>query len=253
MKTGILITARLGSTRLKWKHLLRINDQEIIVYLIKRIQNAFKKEISEGLVEIIISTSLEAENLAFNDLSDVVVFSGSVNNIPLRHLQTAQKHNLDYLISIDGDDILCSVIGMREVYAALISGVQYIKTKDLPFGMNSMGYSRVFLEESLSNHMNDLLETGWGRIFDNKSVREISLPLPLNNNKLRFTLDYQDDFMFFQAVINHFGNLIIDVSDEELVYQVIKYELYKYNESIADEYWINFDSNMQKEVKTNES
>jgi spore coat polysaccharide biosynthesis protein SpsF (cytidylyltransferase family) len=255
MKTGILITARLGSVRLKHKHLLKIKDKAIIVYLIQRIQKCFEKEIAEGTVEIIIATSKKAENRAFNELDckGVSVFWGSDDNIPLRHLQTAQQHHLDYLIAVDGDDILCSVHGMRKVFNALLNGHIYVKTTDLPFGMNSMGYSRIFLEKSLFNHRNDLLETGWGRIFDDNQVREIPVALSQNSNKLRFTLDYEEDFIFFKEIIEYLGDSILDISDEELVNQVMKRKLYRFNESIADEYWANFNLNMQKEVQKNES
>lgn len=255
MKTGILVTARLGSTRLKRKHLLKVDGQEIIIYLTKRVHKEFEREIASGLAEIIIATSSEPENTAFNKLtgSGVAVFFGSPDNIPLRHLQTARNHDLDYIVSIDGDDILCSVAGMRKVYAALINGEKYVKTTNLPFGMNSMGYSRAFLEESLSNHGKEILETGWGRIFDSKSIYEISMPFPVNSNKLRFTLDYKEDFEFFTALIEIFGSSIIGASDEEIVDEVVKRELYKINRSIADQYWSNFNSDMQKEVQKNES
>ena len=42
---GVFITARLGSTRLSEKHLIKVNEKPIIWYLIERFLIGFKEEI----------------------------------------------------------------------------------------------------------------------------------------------------------------------------------------------------------------
>ena len=105
---GILITARLGSTRLSQKHLIEVNDKTFIEWLVERFKTEFRKELSAGQMKIIIATSTKAENTKFNELfkSNVVeVFHGSDQNIPLRHLECANINQLEYILSVDGDDI----------------------------------------------------------------------------------------------------------------------------------------------------
>jgi len=242
MKVGILITARLGSTRLEKKHLLPVNGQPVIYYLIERIRWEFSKEIKNNDVQIIITTSDEQENRKFAEFSNsgVAVFYGSINNIPLRHSQAAAGCGLDAIVSIDGDDILCSPKGMREVYRALNRGAQYAKTSNLPFGMNSSGYTALLLAAAIKNHANDTLETGWGRIFDEKQLLDIIIPFPIKNDSLRFTLDYEEDYQFFKALIEKCGDKIVRITDEEIVKMVLREEIYKINEVISKQYWENF-------------
>lgn len=242
MKIGIFITARLGSTRLKRKHLLPVNDHPILFFLIKRIKEEFQEELIDGKVKIIIVTSDERENREFENFvkDGATVFYGSTSNIPLRHLQAAKAHSLNSIISIDGDDILCSVKGMRAVYDALIQDAMYVKTSKLPFGMNSSGYSKDFLESSLKGHFDDILETGWGRVFDQSQLTEIQEPFPAQDNVLRFTLDYDEDYLFFKSVIEAFGDDIFTAQDEEIVSLVMNRKLYLINESISKQYWDNF-------------
>ena len=251
MKTGIFITARLGSTRLKRKHLLPVNDHPILFFLIKRIEEEFKKELIDGKVKVIIVTSDERENREFENFSKdgATVFYGSINNIPLRHLQAAKAHSLNSIISIDGDDILCSVKGMRAVYEALMNGACFVKISNLPFGINSGGYSKNFLESSLNGHFDDILETGWGRIFDQSQLTEIHVPFPVQDNVLRFTLDYDEDYQFFKSVIEAFGDDIFIVQDEEIVKLVTNRKLYLINESISKQYWDNFYKLQEAESK----
>jgi spore coat polysaccharide biosynthesis protein SpsF (cytidylyltransferase family) len=242
MKTGIFITARLGSTRLKRKHLLPVNSNPIISYLIGRIVAEFRTEINQDRIVIIITTSGEPENREFERFvsKGVTVFYGSKENIPLRHLQAAKANLLDAIVSVDGDDMLCSVKGMREVFTALTHGATYVKTSNLPFGMNSFGYQRTFLEASLKEHLCDTLETGWGRIFDETELKDIQILSPVQDNSLRFTLDYEEDYRFFSAVIESFGTNIFSASDEDIVKVVLDQKLYLLNESISSEYWKNF-------------
>ena len=59
---GIQIIARLGSTRLKRKHLIKALDKTFLEWLILRIQNEFINEITLKEIKIFISTSDEIEN-----------------------------------------------------------------------------------------------------------------------------------------------------------------------------------------------
>ena len=136
---------------------------------------------------------------------------------------------------------------MRAVYDALLHGERYVKTTNLPLGMNSTGYSRDFLESSLSNHINDTLETGWGRIFDQNQLTDIHIPFSVYDNSLRFTLDYDADYQFFKAIIEAFGDTIVTAQDEEILKFVIDNELYRITEPIAKEYWEDFHRIQEKE------
>ena len=242
MKTGIFITARLGSTRLERKHLLEVNHQPMILYLIRRIRRAFAEEIGNNAVQVVIATSDEPENRKFELFKEngALIFYGSVNNIPMRHLQAAEALGLDAIVSIDGDDVLCSLRGMRDVYTALMKGMPYVATSGLPFGMNSFGYSSEFLSASIKAHAQDTLETGWGRIFDPGSLYQIDIPFGVQNNDLRFTLDYEEDYRFFKALIERFGERIIEADDDEIVAAVLKENLFQFNETVSKQYWDNF-------------
>lgn len=254
MKTGILITARLGSTRLKKKHLLAIDNVPIIQYLIKRIHSEFKHEIDGDKVKIFIATTEEPENKEFERFAGpgIAVFYGNKNNIPLRHLQTAQSNFLDRIISIDGDDILCSPKGMRLIYEAFCDGKCYVRTVNLPFGMNSWGYSVDFLQESLSNHQNDVLETGWGRIFDEKMVTDIPVSLINNDDRLRFTLDYIEDFHLFEAIAKIMGDDIYTANDEEIINIVLNNNITDLNSAVTKRYWDNFNKIKQDEIDSSQ-
>jgi len=255
MKTGIFVTARLGSTRLPRKHLQDVEGKPIFWYLLKRIEEGFRDELSNGTVRIAIVTSDEPENRDFEQFASewVTVFYGAPLNIPLRHLQAALAGDFSHVVSVDGDDILCSVEGMRRVHSAFADGIPYVKTSGLPFGMNSMGYSSEFLERSLEGHHEDALENGWGRIFDESALTDIAVPFKEYEQPLRFTLDYAEDLAFFRGVINALGDSVLTVTDRETAEVVTGRQLYRLNEQIHLEYWNNFRSNVEKEARANES
>jgi len=242
VRIGILITARLGSSRLPRKHLLLVEQKPLLAYLLSRIVHEFSKEISVGNVILVIASSDEPENRDFKcfNATGVQVFFGAIDNIPLRHLQATESLGLDAIVAVDGDDILCSVCGMRSIYNLLLTGSKYVKTAGLPFGMNVSGYSTGFLAASLAGHREDTLETGWGKIFDESAVTEIQITKPAAEDRLRFTLDYEEDYRFFSAVIESIGSGIVTANDEEIVRIVEQNGLYRLNQNIAQEYWANF-------------
>ncbi len=247
MKTGILITARLGSTRLEKKHLLKVNEKEIICFLIDRINYEFKKEIEKKELLVIISTGNKEKNNKLSHLnSNYSIFYGDDSNIPKRHLETAEENNLDNIISIDGDDILCSVKAMKIVYKELKKGERFVKTEGLPLGLNVSGYKTKFLKKSLENIDLKTLETGWGRIFDKKKIKTIKIKSE-DKSFLRFTLDYKEDFNFFKKILLDKNFDLYKTSDKELIKLVLGEKLFKENEKRSEEYWENFNKSMEKE------
>ncbi len=252
LKTAILLTARLGSSRLPRKHLLSAGDHTMLGILAARIVQTFRASIRGQSVVVAIATSDEPENREFerfrSDLASIVY--GAIRNIPLRHLQAAQYLGVENIVAVDGDDVLCSTAGMSAVRDALCDGAQFVKTTGLPFGMNVFGYTRQFLADALVGNESKILETGWLRIFDESHLEEIPISTRLRfPSNLRFTLDYPEDEIFFRALYEHFGDDIVYATDDDFIDAVIDKRLFEITDPIGDRYWKNFHAVRDSEIQ----
>lgn len=248
---GVLINVRLSSERLKRKHLILSSDKTFLEWLILRIQARFQTHLEQGLVKIIIATGDEEQNYPLNDLAkklNVSIYFGSTHNIPLRHLECGHNYGLNGIINVDGDDILCSTNAMLKIHNLLNCKIApFVKTTGLPFGMNVLGYSMTLLDE-LSSIINskDVLDTGWGSIFQSTNKLIYSFDQFENDiSDLRMTLDYEEDSTFFLKLIEIYGEEIVRVSDDLLIQTVVEKKLFKINENKKIAYWDNF--NKKKE------
>jgi spore coat polysaccharide biosynthesis protein SpsF (cytidylyltransferase family) len=247
---GIFITARLGSTRLYQKHLIEIAGKPMIKWLVDRYSIGFQNEIKDQKIKIFLTTSKNQENNLFDTIfenSNIEIFYGADSNIPLRHLECAKANSIDYILSVDGDDILCSIDASKIVLKKLVETGNLVKTIGLPLGMNVMGYSTLFLEKSLENNPIEKLETGWGKIFDERDIITIEIENNFNYENIRMTLDYNEDVLFFNNVITGIGNEINSISDKDLVKNIINNNWSKANDNLNDTYWENF--NEQKKAE----
>ena len=249
MSTGIFITARLGSTRLRQKHLIKVDGLTFLEWLLKRMESEFISELESNQAKIFITTSTKTENKRFEDFSGqyVEVFYGSDDNIPLRHLQCAQAHGIENIIAIDGDDILCSPTAARIVLNELISNRPIAKSVGLPLGMNVMGYKSEFLARALTNKMDKTLETGWGKIFDIEQCQNVIMTSQPSYESLRMTLDYEKDAVFFETTIKSLGKQILLLKDEDLIRHILSHGWNSINETLNDEYWSNFNKQKNEE------
>lgn len=249
MKIGVFITARLGSTRLQSKHLLPLKGKPIMGYLLERLSVAFPSGPGAPDTHVAIVTGNQGTNAPFATVfQSVNVFYGDDDNIPRRHLQAAEKYQCDAIVSIDGDDILVSPDAASRVAASLRAGAPLVKTAGLPLGMNAWGYSTACLRASLVKADYALLETGWGRIFEQVKPDIITYDIP-DDDRLRFTLDYDDDFAFFSSVISDPG-YDPRMNDRELVALVMREKYFENNAAVAREYWENFNRNVQQEEQS---
>ena len=243
MRIGILITARLGSTRLPRKHLLPAAGKSYIQHLVDRLNFERSANLTGSDSLICIATSAEPMNLEFGSVSGASVFYGDIRHIPLRHYQVALNHSLDAIVSVDGDDILCSPTAVRRVYEKLAAGESFVRTDGLALGLNAWGYHRDFLHAAITAHDLDECDTGWGAIFPEDQAVTLDLSSPTEHfDDLRFTLDYKPDNEFFRTVIESFGDEIGSASDEQIVSRVLEKEFWKINGSLNHEYYERFEA-----------
>lgn len=253
MKVGVLITARMGSTRLLDKHLRPVAGRPILAGLVERIEREFAAEIAAGSVLPVLATGAEQRNAALAVLCEgnsLRMFYGDDDNVPRRHLQAAEALGLDAMVAVDGDDILCDPAAMREVHRLLAGGAQLAKTHGLPLGMNSWGYSRAALQAALAGADLGLLETGWGRIFEGVPAADTGLPCPAAE-QVRATLDYDEDLVFFTRCLCEIADWA-SLPAAALVQQLIARGINTENLSVNETYWENFAKGISKETTKEE-
>lgn len=264
VKVGLVILARLDSSRLPKKHLKEIgNGLTVIEWLITRIdawileRNQNNKDLQ---YQIILATSLNTENQAFEFLKgkygNVEVFYGDDGNIPRRIQQVAEYYQLSRVIAYGGDNPLTSMEATELVDNALHEGADYVETVGLPIGLNSFGFQVECLNRALNNQSyadQSDLEFGWNLIIQkvahNSSTLECSLR-QIGSKDLRVTLDYQQDLEFFRAVFNQVFDSQVNqkILDEELIEGIIERNLYQINGDLSKEYWERFNQGVKRTI-----
>jgi len=101
-KTGIIIQARIASSRLPKKVLKNISGQPMLKHIVERCMKS-------NVDEVIVATSINSENNEIEELckrENYNLFRGSEENVLDRFYETAKKFGLDTIIRICADDPL---------------------------------------------------------------------------------------------------------------------------------------------------
>lgn len=246
MNTGIFITVRTGSTRLPGKALKEVMGRPIISYLITRI-----KEINQSVGKIIICTTTLCEDNVLDDIAKdhgVFCFHGDKDNIIKRHLQCANEYDIDFIVNIDGDDILCDPEYVKLIIKLANESNDYevIRTCDLPFGTNSMGYKKIVLEMISQKIEIANIDTGWGLLINDTSIFAIKDIYADESEKsdCRLTLDYEEDFILFKNIIEKLfiGNEYV-TQKSVIDYLNNNPNIKNINSHLNKKYWENFNKN----------
>mgnify|MGYP001183298336 FL=1 len=100
---GIIIEARVGSSRFPGKILKKINNKTILEILIDRLE--FKKEN----IAIVVATTTKSKDDAIVKIcqkNEIHYFRGPENNIPKRVYLAAVKFNIANIIQVTSDQPL---------------------------------------------------------------------------------------------------------------------------------------------------
>ena len=203
MKVGYLITGRLKSTRLPKKLLLEIKGKPIISHMIDRLKLTTKVD------EIIICTSTNDQDRPLEDIAKqngVECYFGDPDDVLVRLLAAADKYNLDYILNITADCPFVDPEYADKIVEKFVeTNADLIRQFDLPHGVFSYGIKVDALRKVVD--IKDSTDTEvWGRYFVDTGIFNV-LDLDVENKKhnrpgLRMTLDYQEDFDFFQVIFD---------------------------------------------------
>ncbi len=207
---GLILQARLSSSRLPGKVLMDIEGQEMLYRQFDRLQNGIPKEIP-----IIIATS----NHSSDDLIEVMckkydikIFRGPLHDVMLRFIQCASKYKIKNILRVGGDDPLID----PEVINCLVK--MHKKNKDdFIFATHREGWpygcaaELICLDSLVKIH--PLADSDFYRehtipyFFDNKEdfkISKLNSSVEMNRPNYYFTVDFVEDFELVSKIFSYF-------------------------------------------------
>ena len=208
-KVAAIIEARMSSSRLPGKVLLKVMNKPLLMHLVNRI-----KKVS-SIDEIIIATTTNPKDnkiINFCKKNNLSYFRGSEENVMERVLFTAIKFKVDVIVGITAD---CPIIDHRLISLCLntylnnrVDFVSNANLRSYPDGMDVQVYARKVLNKSYKLVKSDEeKEHVTLHLRKNPKIfRLINLYSPehLYFPNLGLTLDYYKDYILIKKIIEYF-------------------------------------------------
>lgn len=208
MKTGVIIQARMGSTRLPGKILLDLYGKPVIQHVIERLKGC------KTVDDIIIATTVLPQDNAIADEAEklgVNWFRGSEEDVLSRYFYAAKAKSLDTVVRITSDcplidpQIVDGIIGFfnKNEYDIVTNAANDLKQRTYPRGLDTEVFSFRVLEDAFDKavekyhreHVTPFIYENSSNIFYYKNDRDYSA--------YRWTLDTEEDFEMIKAVYGH--------------------------------------------------
>lgn len=203
MKTAILVTARLKSTRLPLKVIKPIKEKQMLSHMLDRLKLARRPN------QIIICTSPVLQDDPIEELAlreDVDCFRGDPEDVLLRLTEAAKKFNVDTVVNCSADNPFVDPEYIdRLVDFHVAHNFDYCKIEGLPFGTFSYALSlqamikacRIKAETDTEVWGGYFTETGHFRCGTMK-VKDTAIYWP----ELRLTVDTPEDFELINRIFD---------------------------------------------------
>lgn len=236
MNVICIVQARMGSTRLPGKILLKIKDKPVLYYVIERLK------LCAELNNIIISTTTSKRDDIIEQFcvkNKIDFFRGSENDVLSRYYYTALKYKADVIVRVTSDcplidpDITNNTILNHKNNNADYTSNTIIRS--FPRGFDVEVFNFNILKKAFFNadktyqreHVTPYIKEN-PEIFKLKNIEAIGL---LNRPDIRITLDTKEDFNLINNVISYFEK--IDFTAEEIINYLNKHkELLEINKNI---------------------
>lgn len=209
-KIGVIILARLASTRLPGKVLLSLNNKPVLQHIVERVQRC------ELVDDVIIATASNAscdpiEYFCFDH--DYNLYRGSEEDILGRFTEAAEFYNLDICVRVTGD---CPMVDWSHIDHLIRLHSQTdsdcstnMIEKTFPRGCEIEVISIEALKEA-EKMAEGVYRKHCVSYFCEQHPKEFSLtnweaPSKLHHPEIRITLDTLEDYVFLYTLFSALG------------------------------------------------
>jgi spore coat polysaccharide biosynthesis protein SpsF len=214
---GCIIQARMGSSRLPGKVLMKIDKKyTVLEYVIKQISQS--KLVNKV---IIATTNLEQDDViqkVANELG-IECFRGSSDNVLDRYYECAKKFSLNNILRITSDcPLIDPGIVDKVIEKYLTKDFDYVSNtliRTFPIGMDSEIFSFDVLEKSWQNAslLSEKEHVTPYMINKKNGFRLGNIKNELNVGQLRLTLDRIEDYELIKKIVKKIGRRPIFMKD----------------------------------------
>lgn len=208
IKVGVVIQARMGSTRLPGKVMKLLGDRPVLWHVVERVKQS-------KLIDMIIvaTTNSDEDNtiVEFCKKNSINYYRGSEKDVLDRYYKTAKYYKLDAIIRVTSDcPIIDSIVIDKLVKTYLDNKEQldYVSNsmiRTYPRGLECSIFSMEALKESWENATKEYhKEHVVMYIREHKEKFKI---MNICNDKMlsnyRWTLDTKEDYIFLKCIYNN--------------------------------------------------
>jgi len=203
-----VLQARMSSSRLPGKVMMRINNKPMIYWQIQRVLEA------KNVTKLIVATSVDITDdplVRFLEANSIAVHRGSLDNVLSRFIEVGTKFPYDAMIRLTGD---CPLV-MPELIDEMVDKfyeeeVDYLSNTlqpTFPDGLDIEIVKRGVLEElSTFNLENKDLEHVTFGIYNRPERFKLSnFTNDADRSLDRWTVDYQEDMDFVREIFAEFS------------------------------------------------
>ncbi|WP_353047476.1 glycosyltransferase family protein [Exiguobacterium sp. s131] len=198
MKTVAIIQARMGSTRLPGKVLMKLQGRTVLDHVITRVKQA------KLIDEIIVATTTLSEDDVLSEEAKrygVRVYRGSSDNVLSRYYEAAMEAEADVVIRITSDCPLIDPFVIDQMietyhnnrYDIVTNAGQDLSKRTFPRGLDIEIFSSELLSDAFNNHSEDYHIEHVTPYMYEKSQNVYHHINPINASNYRLTLDTEED------------------------------------------------------------
>ena len=201
-----IVQARTDSSRFPKKILEKINGQEIIKIIFKRLKK------SKKIDKIILATTKKKSDDFLSKIISkmgIAVYRGSENNVLSRYYNVNKIHKADYIVRITGD---CPFVDAKIVDLIID---QTIKSKadycsnvikyTLPDGFDVEVFSKQTLKFAFNNAKNNFdKEHVTPLMLKSNKLKKVNYEISPKNTNYRLCLDQHEDFQLIKKIFMNF-------------------------------------------------
>lgn len=238
MTLGIVIQARMGSTRLPNKVLKRLPHTSNSSVIDQIIDRALAVKGAKVVVATTVNKSDDELVAYLSKRKDINVFRGSEDNVLSRYCEVAQKYSFDQVVRLTGDNPCIDPKAIEEtIKNHVLANADYTYTIGYPLGMNIEVVAASALvhaqKEGVTKPDKEHVTYYIRQHPDLFNLNYLDVNILKQLSSLRLTLDTAEDYILIQLVFDflYSSNNFFGIEEIEKLYNNSSY-IFNLNSSV---------------------